>query len=211
MTTSPTAAATADAMPDIARGVDAEIFAPTSAARRSSGASWRPSARLHDLPRRRHVPLSAGAVGLPAHPRGRRARHRVPAVFGLHPARNGEEAPRNRRGSPSSRRARRGHGGLPPGGGVLLRHRRRGSGRAKDALVLSFGWPLLLGSLWLAVVGWVMPDRSRTGSTWPTSSSRSRRSPWRSTSSTTRRSCGCGRAPRSPRTPTCSRRRRGCS
>jgi TRAP-type uncharacterized transport system fused permease subunit len=32
----------------------------------------------------------------------------------------------------------------------------------RDALVLTFGWPLLLGSLWLAVVGWVLPDRGRT-------------------------------------------------
>ncbi|TCM87462.1 tripartite ATP-independent transporter DctM subunit [Rhodovulum steppense] len=32
---------------------------------------------------------------------------------------------------------------------------------ARDAMVLSFGWPLLLGSIWLVGLGWFMPDRSR--------------------------------------------------
>ncbi|HDR27558.1 TRAP transporter permease [Rhodovulum sp.] len=32
---------------------------------------------------------------------------------------------------------------------------------ARDAMVLSFGWPLLLGSIWLVGLGWFVPDRSR--------------------------------------------------
>ena len=31
----------------------------------------------------------------------------------------------------------------------------------KTAYVASFGWPLLLGSLWLIGIGWVLPDRDR--------------------------------------------------
>lgn len=31
----------------------------------------------------------------------------------------------------------------------------------RDAMTLTFGWPLVAGSLWLIAVGWFMPDRTR--------------------------------------------------
>lgn len=37
-----------------------------------------------------------------------------------------------------------------------------GQPAARDALVASFGWPLVAGSVWLVVLGWALPGRDRT-------------------------------------------------
>jgi TRAP transporter 4TM/12TM fusion protein len=165
MTTSPTAAATADAMPDIARGVDAEIFAPNQ--RRPEAVIGRVMAAVCAAYTIFHV----GVMYLyPLEPWVYRLIHvggGLAIGFLLFSAstlpEDGADAPRNR-----MRLAL-----IAPGAAAVAVAFLHAVGfyfgigsvdqaAPRDALVLTFGWPLLLGSLWLAVVGWVLPDRGRT-------------------------------------------------
>ncbi len=163
--TSPTAAATAEAMPDIARGVDAETFAANQR---------RPEAMIGRLMAALCAAYTIFHVGVmylyPLEPWVYRLIHvggGLAIGFLLFSA---AALPEEEEDDP---RRRLKLALMAPGAAAVTVAFLQAAGfffgiggvdqaAPKDALVLSFGWPLLLGTLWLAALGWVMPGRSRT-------------------------------------------------
>jgi TRAP transporter 4TM/12TM fusion protein len=164
MQPNPTAAATAEAGPDIARGVDAEIFTPNQR---------KPERLLGILMSglcAAYVMFHIAVMYLyPLEPWTYRLIHVGGGLAIGFLLFSSSVFPEDSRGTPVNRMRL---ALIAPGAAAVSVAFLQAAGfhlgiggvdqaAARDALVWSFGWPLLLGALWLAGIGWVMPDRTR--------------------------------------------------